>query len=104
MLRDVSIAGSERGPEKLKKMKLKLAPASKIKTPIIENALANLECKVIGEHVYGDYTLFVGEVVAHHYRKDVFINNEPNLTAGFLAHLTVGKLKFTTFKEEIYTS
>jgi flavin reductase (DIM6/NTAB) family NADH-FMN oxidoreductase RutF len=103
MLGDVSIAGSEHGPEKLKKMRLKLTSASKVKTPIIENALANLECKVIGEHPYGDYSLFVGEVVAYHYREDVFRNNEPNLTAGFLAHLTVGKLKFATFKEEIYT-
>jgi flavin reductase (DIM6/NTAB) family NADH-FMN oxidoreductase RutF len=103
MLSDVSIAGSKHGPEKLKKMRLKLTSASKVKTPIIENALANLECKVIGEHPYGDYSLFVGEVVAYHYREDVFRNNEPNLTAGFLAHLTVGKLKFATFKEEIYT-
>jgi flavin reductase (DIM6/NTAB) family NADH-FMN oxidoreductase RutF len=101
LIRDVWIVGSEHGPEKLKKTRLKLKPASKVKTPIIENALANLECKVIGEHPYGDHSLFVSEVVAYHYREEAFKENEPVLTAGFLAHVAWNK--FTTFRSEIYT-
>ena len=101
MLRDVWITGTEHGPEKLKKTRLVFKPASKVKTPVIENALANLECKLINEHVYGDHSLFIGEVIAYHYREEAFRNNEPNLTANFLAHTAWNK--FTTFKTEIYT-
>ena len=101
LIRDVWIVGSEHGPGKLKKTRLKLKPANKVKTPIIENALANLECKVIGEHPYGDHSLFVSEVVAYHYREEAFKENEPVLTAGFLAHVAWNK--FTTFRSEIYT-
>ncbi len=101
MLRDVWIAGSEHGPEKLKKTKLKFKQAMRVKTPIIDGALANLECRVVDERVYGDHSLFVGEVVAQHYREDAFKSNEPVLTAGFLAHTAWNK--FTTFKNEIYT-
>ncbi|MFZ0314426.1 MAG: flavin reductase family protein [Candidatus Korobacteraceae bacterium] len=31
-------------------------------TPALENALANLDCRVVGAHVAGDHTIFVGEV------------------------------------------
>jgi len=101
VLRDVWITGSEHGPEKLKKIKLRFKPASKVGTPIIENALANLECKVLNEHVYGDHSLFIGEVVAYHYKESAFRNGEPDLSAGFIAHTAWNK--FTTFKNEIYT-
>jgi len=101
MLRDVWIAGSEQGPEKLKKTRFKLKPASRVGTPVIENALANLECRVLNEHVYGDHSLFVAEVVAYHYREGAFRSGEPDLSAGFLAHIAWNK--FTTFKSEIYT-
>jgi flavin reductase (DIM6/NTAB) family NADH-FMN oxidoreductase RutF len=31
-------------------------------TPVLETALANLDCHVVGAHVGGDHTIFVGEV------------------------------------------
>jgi flavin reductase (DIM6/NTAB) family NADH-FMN oxidoreductase RutF len=33
-------------------------------TPLLRDALATLECRVVSTHVAGDHTLFVGEVVA----------------------------------------
>lgn len=101
LLKDVWITGTEHGPEKLSKTRLKLAPASKIGTPIIENALANLECRVINKHLYGDHVLYVAEVVAYHYREDAFRQFEPRLEAGFLSHIAWNK--FTTFSKEIIT-
>jgi flavin reductase (DIM6/NTAB) family NADH-FMN oxidoreductase RutF len=101
MVNDVWIVGSEKGPEKLKKTKFEFVPASKTMTPIIKNALANLECKVIGEHPYGDHVLFVGEVVAYSYREDAFRGGEPQLGIGFLAHIAYDK--FTTISKEIIT-
>ncbi len=32
--------------------------------PLLEDALALLECRTVGEHPAGDHTIFVGEVVA----------------------------------------
>ncbi|MEM1525882.1 MAG: flavin reductase family protein [Ignisphaera sp.] len=101
MINDVWITGSEHGPEKLRKTRIEFTFSSKISVPIIKNALANLECKVVGEHPYGDHVLFVGEVVAYHYKENAFKNNEPQLEAGFLAHIALNK--FTTFSKEIIT-
>jgi flavin reductase (DIM6/NTAB) family NADH-FMN oxidoreductase RutF len=33
-------------------------------TPLLRDALATLECRVVSTHAAGDHTLFVGEVVA----------------------------------------
>lgn len=98
MLRDVWVVGSEHGPEKLRRTRLELVPAQKVGTPIIRNALANLECKVIGRHPYGDHVLYVCEVVAYHYREEAYKEFEPRLEAGFLAHVAWNK--FTTFVSE----
>jgi flavin reductase (DIM6/NTAB) family NADH-FMN oxidoreductase RutF len=99
-LEDVWIVGSESGPEKLKKTKLRFSRGSKVSTPIIENTLANIECRVIDERVYGDHEFFVGEVVHVSYREDVFRELEPDPGAGFLAHVAWNK--FVTFRKEIY--
>lgn len=99
MIKDVWLAGSEHGPQKLRKTRFEFAQASKVQVPVIKNALANLECKIIGEHHYGDHVLFACEVLAYHYREDAFKNNEPQLSAGFLAHIAWNK--FTTFTEGV---
>lgn len=101
MVRDVWIVGTESGPEKLKKTNLVLGPAKKVKTPIIKNALANLECKVIDSRDYGDHTWFVGEVVDYTYKEEAYPDMEPKPDAGFLAHLAWNK--FIGFKKEIIT-
>ena len=98
MLRDVWIVGTEHGPDKLRKTRLELVPAREVGTPIIGNALANLECRVIGRHPYGDHVLYVGEVLTYHRREDAYREFEPNLGAGFLAHVAWDK--FTTFRAE----
>jgi len=44
----------------------KTIPATNLKPPIIEGVTAAYECKVVGELVCGDHTLFNGEIVAIH--------------------------------------
>ncbi len=99
-LDDVWIVGSESGPEKLKKTKLRFSKGYKVSTPIIENALANIECRVIDERVYGDHEFFVGEVVHVSYKENVFKDFEPDLSANFLAHIAWNR--FVTFEKTIY--
>ncbi|MEM0006425.1 MAG: flavin reductase family protein [Ignisphaera sp.] len=99
MLKDVWIAGSEHGPQKLRKMNINLVMGQRIGTPIIKEALANLECEVIGEHEYGDHLLFVGRVVAYSYRENVFRDFKPDLSAGFVAHIALNE--FASFANTI---
>jgi flavin reductase (DIM6/NTAB) family NADH-FMN oxidoreductase RutF len=40
------------------------APARTVKVPLIAEAYAHLECKLVDHHQYGDHTWFVGEVLA----------------------------------------
>ncbi|MDK6028858.1 flavin reductase [Ignisphaera sp. 4213-co] len=61
--------------------------------------MTSLECKVVGKHLCDDRELFVGEVVAYHYREDAFKDGEPNLEAGFLAHIAFNR--FVTFSKSI---
>lgn len=99
MIDDVWVSGTLSGPSKLKKMKITLVSSTKIDTPSIKEALANIECKLIDYKTYGDHTLFVGKVVGYSYRKDAFREWEPIPDAGFLAHVAWNK--FITFKKEI---
>lgn len=99
MLRDVWVAGTESGPQKLRKMRVTLTKSSSVLTPSIKEALANIECRVIDKRTYGDHTLFAGEVVSETHKPDAYPNGEPAPSAGFLAHVSWSR--FVTFKDEI---
>ncbi len=99
MLKDVWIAGTESGPQKLGKMNITLTPSKTVRVPSIKEALANIECKVVDARDYGDHTFFVGKITGYTYDLQVFKNNEPVPGAGFLAH--IARNKFITFKDEI---
>lgn len=101
LIDDVWVVGTESGPSKLSKTRLTLEKGRRVSAPVIKEALANLECRVVGEHPYGDHVLFVGEVVAYSYRDDAFRGGEPDLSAGFMAHIAWNK--FTGFKQEVKT-
>jgi flavin reductase (DIM6/NTAB) family NADH-FMN oxidoreductase RutF len=103
MLRDVWIAGTKRGPSKLKEMNITLVDSTKIATPSIKEALANIECKVVDARDYGDHTWFVGEVVGYTYKEEAFKNGKPDVMgANFLAH--AAWTDFVTFEKKIYKS
>ncbi len=53
---------SGRNFDKLTETKVKTFPGKYKKLPILENAVANFECKVITQVNSGDHTIFVGEV------------------------------------------
>jgi flavin reductase (DIM6/NTAB) family NADH-FMN oxidoreductase RutF len=57
---------SGRKVDKYAKAGLKTRTADRVKVPLVEGCLANLECKVVAEYEVGDHTLFVGEIVAAH--------------------------------------
>jgi len=57
---------SGRDHDKFKETGMTPIPAIKVKPPIIQECVSNLECKVIASYECGDHTLYVGEVVATH--------------------------------------
>lgn len=53
---------SGRFSDKLKEQNIKSFPGKYKKLPILEDAVANFECKIITQVNSGDHTIFVGEV------------------------------------------
>ena len=52
-----------RNIDKFKKFKLTATPASQVKSPLIDECFANLECKVIDMKMVNKYNFFVMEVI-----------------------------------------
>ncbi len=52
--------------------KIKTIPSTVIKTPVLRDAYAAYECKIVKQYKTGDHVLFVGEVKAVHYRGKSF--------------------------------
>ncbi|UCG54069.1 MAG: flavin reductase family protein [Dehalococcoidia bacterium] len=49
--------------------------AQKTAVPILEDAYAAFECRLVDDRLYGDHKLLVGEVVAVHYDEAAFMEN-----------------------------
>ena len=43
--------------------------------PILKDAYAAFECRLVDDRLYGDHKLLVGEVVVVHYAEEVFMEN-----------------------------
>jgi flavin reductase (DIM6/NTAB) family NADH-FMN oxidoreductase RutF len=57
---------SGRDMDKLAEAGTKTSPAKVIDCVLMDEAVANFECKLVGEMETGDHVLFVGEVVCSH--------------------------------------
>ena len=64
MREDVIYFGTKSGRDlnKLKERKIDFIPGKYRKLPILKDAVANFECKIITQVNSGDHTIFVGEV------------------------------------------
>jgi flavin reductase (DIM6/NTAB) family NADH-FMN oxidoreductase RutF len=63
---------------------LEVRPAQRVGPPLLEGAVANLECRLVAELDTGDHTIFVGEVLAAHVDDQVpdrLLNFGPGLYA-----------------------
>lgn len=63
---------SGRDHDKFEEAKLTPLPAKIVKSPLINECVAHLECKLHKQITVGDHTLFIGEVVAAHVNEGVF--------------------------------
>jgi len=63
---------SGRKCNKFKEAPLTPIPAKKVRSPIIKECVAHLECKLVQQIPTGDHTLFVGEVLTAYVNEGVF--------------------------------
>ena len=91
MLDEVLFFGTNSGRdvEKLKKSSLRTKDASKIDCVLLEDAVANFECRLVSEHGTGDHVIFVGSIVAAHMNEDPEIGRLYKLEKG----LTLGSVR-----------
>jgi flavin reductase (DIM6/NTAB) family NADH-FMN oxidoreductase RutF len=61
---------SGRDGDKMAASGVTLLPATKVRSPLVDDACANFECRLVGSLCTGDHTLFVGQVVASHVGPD----------------------------------
>ena len=68
-----SVAGcSGRDLDKFPALEIAARPGSQVKAPVLEDAIAAYECRVIERYPLGDHDLFVGEIVAVHLEESAF--------------------------------
>lgn len=99
ILNETLFCGRRSGEEydKFTETKLTPSPAKTIKTPIIEECVAHLECRLAQKFTTGDHTIFVGEVVAAYADAEYFTEEYDVKRAKLVYHL--GGDKFTTLAE-----
>jgi flavin reductase (DIM6/NTAB) family NADH-FMN oxidoreductase RutF len=61
---------SGRDTDKLVLSGVKTSPAKKVKSLLLDDAVANFECRLTGELETGDHVIFAGEIVASHVNPD----------------------------------
>ena len=89
-----------------------IAKDKSVKTgaPVLADAYAAFECKVVEEKIYDGHSMVIGEVVAAHmqegaYREDGTLNLEktlPVLYMGSERYMTIGQVDTRTLKREVY--
>jgi flavin reductase (DIM6/NTAB) family NADH-FMN oxidoreductase RutF len=58
--------------DKFAELGIKSQPGSQVKAAVLDGAQAAYECKVVGQHTYGDHDAFLGEIVAVQWEPSAF--------------------------------
>ena len=74
----IAALGGSSGSEvdKFQKFGIKKAKSLKTSVPILEDAYAAYECKLIDHRAYGDHEWVVGEILVTHFEEGVFTDGE----------------------------
>lgn len=70
----IASVGRTSGKEinKFSEYRIKTLPSTVIKTPVLKDAYAAYECRIVKQYKTGDHVFIVGEVLAVHYRGKAF--------------------------------
>jgi flavin reductase (DIM6/NTAB) family NADH-FMN oxidoreductase RutF len=108
----IASVGGSKGEEVDKFRQFGIAKDRPVKTavPILKDAYAVYECKLVDDRLYGDHRLLVGEIVAVHLLKEAFSLEEtldltkvsPILYLGSERYATVSKETIKYLDREVY--
>ena len=62
---------------------LEFVPASQVNVPLLADAVANMECKLVTEYRPGNCPLVIGEVIASHVNTDKTVERLVNTAPGY---------------------
>lgn len=106
-----SVGGSSgREIDKFQKFNIALDKPVKTAVPILKDAYAAYECKLVDDKLYGDHRLLVGEIVAVHWLEEAFTPEgtldsdriSPVLYLGRDVYLTTSKDTVRNLDREVY--
>lgn len=106
-----SVGGSSgREMDKFQKFNIALDKPVKTAVPILKDAYAAYECKLVDDKLYGDHRLLVGEIVAVHWMEEAFTPEgtldldriSPALYLGRDSYLTTAKDKVRRLDRGVY--
>lgn len=85
MAKEVLFAGTRHGRnrDKIAESGLKIQKADKVKAPLLADAVANFECRLVCIYRPGDCPLIIGEVIAAHENKDTQQKRLYTVAAGY---------------------
>ncbi len=108
----VASTGGSKGKEIDKFQVFKILKDKPLKTaaPILKAAYAAYECKLVSDSLCGDHRLLVGEIVAVHWQKDAFTQDEildmnkvsPVLYLGSERYLDISKCTIRTIDRKTH--
>jgi flavin reductase (DIM6/NTAB) family NADH-FMN oxidoreductase RutF len=108
----VAAVGGSKGAEcdKFESYNLKREKSVKTSAPVLQEAYATFECKLVDEKLYGDHSLLVGEVVAVHVEEDALMEDgtlnlgkiRPVLYMGGEQYLNIAGCKTRVLKRDVY--
>jgi flavin reductase (DIM6/NTAB) family NADH-FMN oxidoreductase RutF len=98
----VAAVGGSAGGEIDKFRQFNIAREKPVKTgvPILKDAYAAYECRLVDDRLYGDHRLLVGEIVAIHLLKEVFTPEETLDLARVSPTLYLGSERYLTASGE----
>ena len=106
-----SVGGSSgREIDKFQKFNIALDKPVKTAVPILKDAYAAYECKLVDDKLYGDHRLLVGEIVAVHWLEEAFTPEgtldldrvSPVLFLGRDVYLTAARDKIRHLDRKVY--
>jgi flavin reductase (DIM6/NTAB) family NADH-FMN oxidoreductase RutF len=73
----VAALGGSKGSQidKFPAFEIKKDSPIKTKVPVLADAYATFECRLVDDRSYSDHQLLIGEIVAVHYNEDVFMED-----------------------------
>jgi len=91
---------SGKSRDKFKETKLTPMPAKKVKSPIINECVAHLECKLHSQHKTGDHIILVGQIIQAYANKEAFTETYNLRKAKLIFHS--GADEFAVLSPKIY--